>query len=164
MTASVQNSNSAMFILQRALDDFRECTEMTAEEKLVHVEILMDSAWKCLSSMAAQIRFYESAKSNTRAIAARRSDGGDEYISGLDLLALRLPLPNLEQDAVVYGTETTLSILSKALEAVSWPSNGPADRRELALELAEASTPAGNGGRYAVSGLHPISHRERSDC
>lgn len=104
-----------------------------------HLATLMDSVKKCLASLSAQVRFYNSAKATMRAIAVRRKDGGDDYVSGLDLEALRLPLPNLEQDFVIYGKPDALRAVATALHSRGWPSNGPAPLTELAQELAEAA-------------------------
>ncbi|WP_306147211.1 MULTISPECIES: hypothetical protein [unclassified Roseibium] len=140
MTASIQNTNSAIAILERTIDDFQKHPDApTVLTKGFHLATLMDSVKKCLASLSAQVRFYNSAKATTRAILVRRDDGGDDYVSGLDLEALRLPLPNLEQDYVIYGKPDALRAVATALHSRGWPSNGPAPLTELGRELADAA-------------------------
>ncbi|EEE44861.1 hypothetical protein [Roseibium alexandrii] len=137
MTASIQNTNSAIAILERTIDEFQKYPDApTVLTKGFHLATLMDSVKKCLASLSAQVRFYNSAKATTRAIAVRREDGGDDYVSGLDLEALRLPLPNLEQDFVIYGKPDALRAVATALAGRGWPSNGPAPLHDLATQLA----------------------------
>jgi len=139
LTANPQNTGSAIAMLQKALVYSRD-KSIPAAERLFHLEIQIDSVLKCFASLAAQIRNYSSGKATTRAIAVRHPDGREEYVSGLALEALRLPLPNLEQDFVIYGKPDALRAVAVALAGRGWPSNGPAPLDVLAEELAAAAT------------------------
>ncbi|CTQ53570.1 hypothetical protein LP7551_02094 [Roseibium album] len=137
MTAGIQNSNSSYFVLKRALEEFSEHhNDMPPEDKLEHVEILLDSVSKCLASLTAQVRFYESAKGVGRALLVENDDGSHDHISGQLVEALRLPLPNLQEDAVIYGRPDALRAVSTALGAQNWPATGPAPIHDLALKLS----------------------------
>lgn len=137
MTASIENSHSSYCLLECALADFqRQEGDMSAEQKIQHITILMDSIKKCLQSLSSQVRFYESAKGAGRAFAVEHEDGTTEYVTGQSVKALRLPLPNLEKDAVIYGSEEALKAVASALGEKSWPSSGPAILADLSEQLA----------------------------
>ncbi|WP_395175779.1 hypothetical protein [Roseibium alexandrii] len=140
MTANPQNTSGAIAMLQKALAYSRD-KNVPEAERLFHLEIQIDSVLKCFASLAAQIRNYNSGKATTRAIALRHPDGSEEYVSGLGLEALRLPMPNLEEDFVIYGKPAALRTVAAALESRGWPSNGPAQLDTLTIELARAAAP-----------------------
>jgi hypothetical protein len=140
MTANPQNTGSAIAMLQKALAYSRDKT-VPAADRLFHLEIQIDSVLKCFVSLAAQIRNYNSGKATSRSIALRHPDGREEYVSGLALEALRLPLPDLEQDFIIYGKPAALRAVAAALNSRGWPSNGPAQLDALTTELARAAAP-----------------------
>lgn len=138
MTANVQNTSSSFYVLERALKDFSETEEMSAEAKLKHIAILMDSFRKCMNSLAAQVRHYESAKNTGRALIVENENGDYEIVDGMQMNLLSLPLPNTEQDAVIYGRPEILTIVSKALTMIDWPSLGPGTSKEIAAQASQA--------------------------
>lgn len=138
MTASVQNSRSSLKVLKNGLKWFREATDETPEYRVWMVETLVDSLEKCLDSLAAQIRFYHSAKSPTRALAVSHPDGSQQYVHGAAVEALHLPQPGKCEDAVIYGKPEALAAIAAALEIKGCPVSGPAPLNELACSLSEA--------------------------
>ena len=151
MTASIQNANSSFHILDRTL---RQLDDLSAEEKLWHLEHLLDSLWKCLKSQSAQIRFYESAKHTGRALLVENGDGSHDVISGQRVEALRLPLPNLQEDAVIFGNADALKMVAVALSSLDWPSDGPAQLTDLANQLAEKANPPDMEARSDDTSVH----------
>lgn len=141
MTASIQNSFSSLRVLERAVRDFKTVDEMSAEEKLAHVEILLDSLRKCLLSLAGQVRFYQSAKGPGRALIITHNDGRQEVLSGQQVEALCLRCPEDSQDAVVYGNRAALNAISAALSELGHSHEGPASVVELAVAFAVAGDP-----------------------
>lgn len=147
MTASIQNSFSAYFVLERTMKEFAEFhPERSAEEKLAHVEVLLDSLLKCLGSLAAQVRFYESVKGPGRALVvtnedgstARNDDGTPKTIDGQQVETLCLALPDQLHDAVVYGKRAALLSIAEALITKGHPVTGPFEIYQHARQLAEA--------------------------
>jgi len=139
MTASVQNSRSSLKVLQNGLKWFREATGETVEERVRMLETLARSFEKCLDSLAAQIRFYQSAKSPTRALCVTHPDGRQEHLHGCQVEALCLPLPGKAEDAVIYGKPQALAALAEALESAGRTAIGPAPIHDLARRLGEAA-------------------------
>lgn len=146
MTASIQNAFSAYFVLERGLKEFEEFHPgQSAEEKLAHVEVLLDSLLKCLNSLAAQVRFYESVKGPGRALVvtnedgstARNDDGTPKTIDGQQVETLCLALPDQLHDAVVYGRRAALLAIAEALTTKGHQVTGPFEIYQHARQLAE---------------------------
>lgn len=147
MTASVENTLSAIRVLESALDKFETVQGPPPEElpnTAFHLKILLNSVRKCFESLAAQIRFYQSAKSPTRALLVTHEDGRSEYLSGQSVETLCLHLPDQPQDVVVYGKPTALRALAKALSQSSQRVTGPHPIHSHARELAGLSKTEGN--------------------
>ncbi|MBG6205414.1 hypothetical protein IWQ49_000058 [Labrenzia sp. EL_126] len=143
MTASIQNTRSSFAVLKKGIAWFKSNTKQTPQERVWHVEILLDSFEKCMESLAAQIRFYQSAKSPTRALLIKHEDGRSEYLSGQCVETLCLHLPDQSQDVVVYGKPTALRELAKALSQSGERVTGPHSIHSHAQELAGLSDTEG---------------------
>jgi len=160
MTASVQNSRSSLKVLKNGLKWFREATDETPEDRVWMVETLVDSLEKCLDSLSAQIRFYHSAKSPTRALAVIHPDGSQEYVHGAAVEALHLPQPGKCEDAVIYGKPEALAAIAAILQSAGQPASGPAPLHDLSQRLAtiagqHSAAPASNNQCLAETGECP---------
>jgi len=142
MTASVQNTRSAFKVLHNGLKWFREATHERVEDRVAMLETLARSAEKCLDSIDAQIRFYQSATGTGRAYWIE-IDGKDEHVSAQHLKTLRLALPGADEDAVIHGKADALQAVAEALQAAGETVTGPATLRQIADQLADAAFQAG---------------------
>lgn len=137
MTANIPNTGSAIKMLENALEALDKSPEpRPGTFWQVFLYPYLDSVKKCFVSLAAQIRFYESAKCTTGSLTVTHPCGRQEHLSGRCVEALRLPLPDLEQDFVIYGRPDALRAVAKALDARGWPATGPAPVPALARQLA----------------------------
>jgi hypothetical protein len=140
VTASIQNTASAIKMLQKALDALDKTPEpLPGRFWQTFLFPYLDSVQKCFVSLAAQIRFYESAKSTGRALLVENEDGSHQLIDGRLVHALAVPQTNTPEPVVIYGKPDALRAVAAALQSHGWPSNGPAPLKELAQELAEAA-------------------------
>jgi len=138
VTASIQNTASSFKMLKKAVSWFRKATDRPVDERVWHIEIQLDSFEKCMTSLTAQIRFYQSAKSPTRALIITEADGSERHVSGQSVETLCLHLPGEPEDAVVYGKPETLKRIAAALEAHGKTVTGPAPIADHAAKLGEA--------------------------
>jgi len=92
-----------------------------------------------MDSLAAQIRFYQSAKSPTRALMIEKDDGSTEILSGQKVQSLCLHMPGQPQDHVIYGKPEALAAIASALAATGQTVTGPAPVHDHAELLAENS-------------------------
>ncbi|MEO0955761.1 MAG: hypothetical protein AAFY12_12265 [Pseudomonadota bacterium] len=137
MTASVKNTLSAIRVLEQALRE-AESRQGPPKEGLCHafnLGTLLNSVRKCVDSLAAQIRFYQSAKSPTRALIVTHDDGREEYVSGQKVQTLCLHIPDMAEDAVIFGKPEALSAIAAALAASGKHVSGPAPIHDLAKQL-----------------------------
>ncbi|MBO6860770.1 hypothetical protein [Roseibium sp.] len=141
----VQNTWSSLKVLKTGLEWFHTATDETPEYRVWMVGTLVDSLQKCISRLEAEIRFYHSAKSPTRALAITEPDGSQRYMHGAQVETLCLRLPSSAEDAVVYGKPAALKAIADALAATGQSVYGPAPIRELAQQLVDACDPPGNG-------------------
>lgn len=132
MTASIRNTVSSFKMLKKGIAWFKLNKAMPAEDRVWHVEILLDSFEKCMDSLAAQIRFYQSAKSPTRALMIEHDDGSTEVLSGQKVQSLCLHVPGQPQDHVIYGKPEALRAIASALAATGQTVTGPAPLHEHA--------------------------------
>ncbi|QFT31780.1 hypothetical protein FIV00_14910 [Labrenzia sp. THAF82] len=139
MTASIQNTASSLKVLLNGLKWFCEATHEPIEKRVEYLEILADSSHKCFASVAAQIRFYQSAKSPTRALIVTHEDGRQEYVHGQQVETLVLAQPDKAEDAVVYGKPEALKAIRAALAANGHTVTGPANIHDLSAQVAEAA-------------------------
>lgn len=137
MTASIRNTVSSFKMLKKGIAWFNQNKAMPSEDRVWHVEILLDSFEKCMDSLAAQIRFYQSAKSPTRALMIEKDDGSTEVLSGQKVQSLCLHMPGQPQDHVIYGEPEALQAIASALAATGQTVTGPAPLHEHAALLAE---------------------------
>lgn len=139
MTASIRNTVSSFKMLKKGIAWFNENKHLRADDRVWHVEILLDSFEKCMESLAAQIRFYQSAKSPTRALVVTHDDGREEIVSGQIVQSLCLHAPGQEEDHVIYGKPEALTAIAEALAASGKTVTGPAPLHEHAAQLAETA-------------------------
>ena len=139
MTASIQNSWSAFKVLKNGLKWFREATDETPEHRAWMLETLVDSIQKCLASLEAQIRFYQSAKGVGRAYWIVQPDGTEEHVSGQQLQTLVLELPDADQDAVIHGKPEALAAVAAALATGGHSTHGPANLHDIAAVRGESA-------------------------
>ncbi|QFT00523.1 hypothetical protein FIV06_24050 [Labrenzia sp. THAF191b] len=139
MTASIQNSWSAFKVLKNGLKWFREATHETPEYRVWMLETLVDSIQKCLASLEAQIRFYQSAKGVGRAYWIVQPDGTEEHVSGQQLQTLVLELPNADLDAVIHGKPEALAAVAAALAVAGHSTHGPANLHDIAAVRGESA-------------------------
>ncbi|MEO1110503.1 MAG: hypothetical protein AAFX90_21565 [Pseudomonadota bacterium] len=137
LTASTQNTSSSFKMLKKGIEWFKSNKDLPAEERVWYVEILLDSFEKCMDSLAAQIRFYKSAKSPTRALTVTHNDGREEFVSGQKVQTLCLHLPGSAEDAVVFGKPEALNAIADALAAAGHKISGPAAIHEHAEQLGK---------------------------
>lgn len=142
MTASIRNTVSSFKMLKKGIAWFNDNKHLPAEDRVWHVEILLDSFEKCMESLAAQIRFYQSAKSPTRALVVEHDDGSVEHVSGQKVQSLCLHLPGQPEDHVIYGKPEALAAIAETLTASGKTVTGPAPVHEHAAQLA--GNPPGN--------------------
>ncbi|WP_299481994.1 hypothetical protein [uncultured Roseibium sp.] len=146
MTASIRNTVSSFKMLKKGIAWFNENKHLPADDRIWHVEILLDSFEKCMESLAAQIRFYQSAKSPTRALIVTHDDGSEEVVSGQKVQSLCLHVSGQEEDHVIYGKPEALAAIAEALAKSGKTVTGPAPVDEHAAQLAETApeTPKAN--------------------
>ncbi|MET1410731.1 hypothetical protein ABVF61_00585 [Roseibium sp. HPY-6] len=146
MTASLQNTRSSFQMLKKGIAWFNGNKHLPAEDRVWHVEILLDSFEKCMESLAAQIRFYQSAKSPTRTLVVTHDDGREEVVSGQKVQSLCLHGLDEEEDHVIYGKPEALAAIAEALAGNGKTVTGPAPVHEHAAQLAETApaTPKAN--------------------
>jgi hypothetical protein len=141
----VQNTWSSLKVLKKGLEWFHTATHETPAYRVWMIETLVDSLQRCIARLEAEIRFYHSAKSPTRALAVTMPDGSHHYVHGMQVETLCLSLPGAAEDAVVYGKPSTLKAIAEALTVTGQTVHGPAPIYELAQQLADACDPSGNG-------------------
>lgn len=139
MTASIQNTWSSFKVLLAGLKAFRDATHLSIEDRYEMLWPLTDSFHKCLVSLSAQIRFYQSAKSPTRALIVTHEDGSQEYVQGQQVETLVLAQPDKAEDAVIYGKPEALKAIRAALAANGHTVTGPANIHTLSAQVAEAA-------------------------
>lgn len=137
LTASTQNTSSSFKMLKKGVEWFKSNKHIPAEERVWYIEVLLDSFEKCMDSLAAQIRFYQSAKSPTRALTVTHKDGREEFVSGQKVQTLCLHLPGSAEDAVVFGKPEALNAIADALAAAGHKISGPAAIHEHAEQLGK---------------------------
>lgn len=143
MTASTGNTRRSFEMLKKGIAWFNERKDLSADDRVWHVENLLDSFEKCMDSLAAQIRFYQSAKSPTRALMVAHDDGSTEVLSGQKVETLCLHVPGQPEDHVIYGKPAALAAIAGALAATGQTVTGPAPVHEHAEQLA--AFPPGTG-------------------
>lgn len=136
VTASIRNTVSSFKMLKKGIAWFNQNKALPAEDRVWHVEILLDSFEKCMDSLAAQIRFYQSAKSPTRALMIEKDDGSTEVLSGQTVQSLCLHVPGQPEDHVIYGKPEALEAIASALAANGQTVTGLAPVHEHAEQLA----------------------------
>ncbi|MEQ8784209.1 MAG: hypothetical protein RIE06_31465 [Roseibium album] len=136
MTASIRNTVSSFKMLKKGIAWFNQNKDLPAEDRVWHVEILLDSFEKCMESLNAQIRFYQSAKSPTRALMIEKDDGSTEVLCGQKVETLCLHVPGRPENHVIYGKPAALQAIADALAATSQTVTGPAPLHEHAAQLA----------------------------
>ncbi|WP_297842838.1 hypothetical protein [uncultured Roseibium sp.] len=139
MTASTRNTRSAFKVLNRAFTWFKTRTDRPIEDRAWMLEICTDSALKCLASLEAQIRFYQSAKGVGRAYWIQNPDGTEHYVRGQQLQTLVLELPGAEQDAVIHGKPEALAAVADALATGGHSTHGPANLHDIAAARGESA-------------------------
>lgn len=138
MATSVKNTLSSIRVLEDALDDFENThgpPPKSLPDMAFHLRILLNSVRKCVAGLARQIRFYESAKSPTRALIVEHPDGSAEYVSGQTVVTLCLHLPSQSQDVVVFGKPEALASLASELATSGMQITGPLPALEHAQLL-----------------------------
>lgn len=141
MTASIQNTLSAIEVLEKALEGYETQHGAPRHELLTYhfqIRILLNSVRKCFESLAAQIRFYQSAKGTGRSLIVEDTN---EVINGQLVHALCVPLPGQSEDAVIYGKPAALKAVADALKANDQPFAGPSPIHDLARQLADTASP-----------------------
>ena len=139
MTASIENSRSSLKVLLNGLAWFREASDVPVEDRVTMLETLARSFEKCVDSLAAQIRFYESAKGTGRAYWIKQEDGSETHVDGQQLATLRLALPGAEHDAVIHGKPEALAAVAAVLSGNGHTVTGPAGLHDIAAALRDAA-------------------------
>ncbi|MCK7615220.1 hypothetical protein [Roseibium sediminicola] len=139
MTTSIRNARSAIAVLERAIQSFRDTHGAPPVARIEwHLATLLVSVKKCLAGLAAELELYQSAKGTGRAYWITQPDGSRDHVCGQQLESLCLPLADGEA-AVIHGKPEALAAVAAALNAAGRTPIGPAPLHDIARQLSEAA-------------------------